>query len=501
MKKIFAVMTAAACALGAYAEGYQVNSFSAKQTGMGHVGVAMKLGAESQIFNPGALGFFDKTFEVSGAVTAISSHVKCFHNGETFNSNNKVSTPMNVSAAFRIYDNLYAGVTFYTPYGSSINWGKFWPGAVLNQSVDLKVFTVQPTVAWRPLPNLSVGAGVMIAWGSVNLNKGLVTGTSMDQLMNLQYEAARLQWNVAKLQQLAGGADPGAAPEASSFRYGHTPPASVNLKGNSALAVGFNVGAMWDINKQWTVGASYRSKMDMHVKAGNAELEYANEQAAAVLGSTLNVISNANFDASMPCPYILTAGVSYKPIPKLLLAFDAQLNGWKTYKRLDIDFSGLDAPFDQHITKDYHNAMTYHVGAQYAVTDRFDVRAGVMIDTNPCNEEYYNPETPGTTKVEPSVGLSFRPVKGLSVDVAVMYVNGARKNNMSVPYDNMLAPSYNAGVNSYNSGVEQFNQVRQQLGLPAYDAAHFEPMPASDRFTADYKLHAWIPAIGISYSF
>ena len=43
MKKLFLVLAAAAIASGAYAEGYQVNNMSAKQTGMGHVGTAMKL--------------------------------------------------------------------------------------------------------------------------------------------------------------------------------------------------------------------------------------------------------------------------------------------------------------------------------------------------------------------------------------------------------------------------------------------------------------------------
>lgn len=73
MKKTIITALAAVMAAGASAEGYQVNTFSAKQEGMGHVGVAMKLGAESQIFNPGALAFMNKTMEVSGAISAIKS--------------------------------------------------------------------------------------------------------------------------------------------------------------------------------------------------------------------------------------------------------------------------------------------------------------------------------------------------------------------------------------------------------------------------------------------
>ena len=46
----------------AMAEGYQVNTLSTKQQGMGSTGVALHLGAESQIFNPGAVAMSDKTF-------------------------------------------------------------------------------------------------------------------------------------------------------------------------------------------------------------------------------------------------------------------------------------------------------------------------------------------------------------------------------------------------------------------------------------------------------
>ena len=105
-------------AIAANAEGYQVNTFSAKQEGMGHAGVAMPLGAESQLFNPGALAFSDKTFEISGAVSAISAHATATYDGADYKTDNGISTPMNFSAAFRIFDNFYGGLTFYTPYGA-----------------------------------------------------------------------------------------------------------------------------------------------------------------------------------------------------------------------------------------------------------------------------------------------------------------------------------------------------------------------------------------------
>lgn len=58
-----ATLLAASIAVSAMAEGYQVNSLSARQNGMGHTGAALHLGAESMIFNPAGLGFLDKNLE------------------------------------------------------------------------------------------------------------------------------------------------------------------------------------------------------------------------------------------------------------------------------------------------------------------------------------------------------------------------------------------------------------------------------------------------------
>jgi long-chain fatty acid transport protein len=439
MKKFFTTMMLLAGAVSLHAEGYQVNTFSAKQTGMGHTGVAQKLGAESMIFNPAGLGYMESQVDLSGSFTAIfpTAHAT-LSDGSRYTTSNDPSTPIGIGAAFSIYPNLKAGISFYTPYGSGIDWTDNWAGSVLNQSVKLATYTLQPTISWRVNKKLSVGAGLMLTWGTVDLNKGLVSANSLNTVL------------------AASGMD---------YRFNGVTPASVNLNGKANVAVGFNVGAMYDILDNLTVGASFRSKMGMKVEAGDATVSYANEVALGLLQSRLDLLNEANFSAEMPCPYVLTMGVTYKPISKLTLAFDAQFTGWSTYKDLDINFlSEQLSAYNQHLEKNYRNSWTYHVGAQYAVTNRFDVRAGVMIDTTPVNKEYYNPETPGMTKIEPSVGLSFRPLKGFSIDVACLYVAGTGMDGASCKYKDLL--------------------LGQEVD-----------------FTADYSLHAVIPTIGLSYSF
>lgn len=446
MKKIVSSFLALCMAVTASAEGFQVNNFSARQMGMGHTGAALELGAESMLFNPGALGMSGFSLDASAGMTAIFSEASARIDGTKYVTDNKVSTPFNVSAAFRIYDNLYAGICISTPYGSSIKWGDNWAAAILNQSVDIKVFDVQPTVSWRVTPNLSVGAGLQIAWGSVNLNKGLVTDGSYNALI-------------------------GALGLPDAMRLDGITPASVNLDGHSETAVGYNLGAFWKINNKVSVGASFRSKLDMKVKKGDATVTYANEAARTVLGTALDNLNATNFAASLPCPWVTLVGVAYKPIKPLTLAFDLQINGWSDYETLDVEFDRLEG-FDQHLVKNYHTALTYHLGAQYALTHRFDLRAGLMVDCSPCDKNHYNPETPGQTRVEPTLGFSFRPVPAFSIDLSAMYVVGCGQDGATGVYEDFIGASYPA------------------LGIPAHGSIR-----------GDYRLHAFSAGIGLSYRF
>ena len=91
-----AVLTAAAVlsVLSANAEGYQINSQSARQTGMGHTGTALKLGAESMLFNPAGMSFMNSKFDISLGTIGIKSKVKFNGMGSKTETDNPMSTPI-----------------------------------------------------------------------------------------------------------------------------------------------------------------------------------------------------------------------------------------------------------------------------------------------------------------------------------------------------------------------------------------------------------------------
>ncbi len=472
MKKIIFSTLAFTTSLMMMGEGYQVNTLSVKQEGMAHTGVAQKLGAESMLFNPAGMAFMDTKADFSAGITGIFSEATAAHNGNTYTTDNDVSTPFQVSAAFSILDNLKVGVTVNTPFGSGINWGNDWPGATLSQSTTLQVFNIQPTVAYKILPNLSVGAGLMVAWGSVDLNKGLIIADSFDKVLAMNGVPAEYYLN-------------------------GTTPASINLKGSAKVAFGFNVGTMWDINDKFTIGASYKSKMGMKVEAGDATVAYANDLAKSQLSAIAN-LDGAKFSAELPAVSQLTFGVTYKPIKKLKLAFDAQLNGWGVYDNLKIDFLGdeLGSQFDQTLAKNYSDAWTFRLGAEYNLIKQLDLRAGVVIDQSPVKDNFLNPETPSMTRLLPSVGLSYRPIKNLSIDLAFTYVEGfAREGSCS--YTDLLAAQV------YQTAYQTALGYGMTPDLAAAAAGQaVAPFGGVEKtFNAKYDIKAFIPAIGLSYSF
>ena len=164
MKKILLALAAAGMTAGAFAEGYQVNNFSARQAGMANVGTAMKLGSESIYFNPAAAAFQESKFDISLGATGILSSVTAstlptadngYKSDLQETSDNKMSTPLHMYINYKPSKRWSVGLGFYTPNGSSMNWGSNWSGAHLIQDINLAAYTIQPTVSFKICDRLS----------------------------------------------------------------------------------------------------------------------------------------------------------------------------------------------------------------------------------------------------------------------------------------------------------------------------------------------------------
>ena len=457
MKKIILLLAACVGFGSVFAEGYQVNVLSTKQTGMGHVGTGMKLGAESMHFNPAGLAFLKSTFDFSAGVSFINSNVKYKNGDYVAETNNSVSTPLYVYAGFKIYDNFSAGISFTTPYGSSLDWGKNWKGANLIQDIALKSYVIQPTFAYKITDRLSIGAGLNLAIGQVQLSRAMM---SADEFQLLGGMVGKLPTLPNEDKQMVTG---------MISKLNGSVPVSATLDGKTKVRAGFNVGVMYDVCDKVTLGLSYRSKLLMKVEEGEAMVDYASLQVEQLFGAlskvtggkvTIPPLNEGTFKAELPLPSNLSFGVSYRPTERWDVAFDLQYVGWYAYDSLNVVFTpNVLNGYTIKAEKNYKNTVIARIGAQYKTTERLDIRAGIYFDQSPIRSDNYNPETPGMNKLGTSLGLSFAPLKRLQIDLAFLYIHGIDRNgsyrlkNMITNVDETFEGKYSSNAFTASLGV------------------------------------------------
>lgn len=419
MKKFIAIAFLSMTTVYASAEGYQVNAQSTKQSGMGHVGAAMKLGAESMHFNPAGLSFMTNSIDLSVGMSATFSNVKYTEGNYTHKADNAPATPMFLYAGFKINEKLSAGISVTTPYGSGLNWGQNWNGAYLVQDINMKSFSFQPTVSYRVCDRVSIGAGMMVMMGNFSMSRALLPAGAFNALEPFAQMVPGLGDMVNKYKDVAA--------------------VSTMLSGDADIKLGYNLGLMYDINDKFTLGVSYRSKVAMRVSEGKATLDYVDETGLKNTLGKLNEIlvaagkgpigipplDKGTFNAELPLPSNWNVGLTYKANERLLLSGEVQFVGWGAYKELNVQFSEeVLGGYNIQADKKYMNTRIYRIGGQYAATNRLDVRLGAYYDESPVRSEYLNPETPSMNKLGLTTGLSFRPIDRLSVDFAFSYVTG-----------------------------------------------------------------------------
>ena len=391
-------------ASAASASGFQVNLGGQKNIGMGGVGVGLSLDQAAMFYNPGALAMVRENGVQVGVNAALArSSFRSGDGGDQRQLDNKLVTPFNFYAGFGPKDAKYKfGVAVYTPYGSTLKYADGWEGRYALTEITLESVYVQPTASYAITPTLSVGAGLMIlAYGSVNLQKDLPLPTGT----------------------------------------GH-----VVLDGKTKTQFGYNAGIFFKPSDKLGVGVSYRSKIDATVS--NGSVTYSGLPTGASAPSINRSFTATNFTATLPLPAVANVGIGITPTEKLTIGLDASLTFWSAYRTLDFGFSGNNGnaaatavagentdgrvgnttvngvtTFNTSSTSKryYQDALTFRIGGQYKVTDKFTARLGAAYDFSAVKDGYVGPETPDADRLQLSTGLSYQATEHFSVDASFLF--------------------------------------------------------------------------------
>lgn len=386
------------------AQGFQVNLQGQKQQGMGGAGTAFLQDASALFFNPGGASFVNGN-QINLGVTPTFAR-GAFMDDKTHvisRTNSPVSTPFAAYGMFELKDSskLKLGLAVYTPFGSAVQWEDQWTGRFALTRLELRAIFIQPTVSYQITKKLGLGVGFVYATGKVNLQKDI-------PLID------------------------------ANGNYGHA-----ELSGK-AQGYGFNAGVYFKPLEKFSIGLTYRSKVNMAVNDGQANFDVPESVSAN--------FPDGKFKSKLPLPSVTTLGLAYKASSKLDFALDINYVGWKAYDTLSFDYEiNTTSLIDTKSARMYKNTFAFRGGAQYKVTEKFAARLGLAYGITPVQDGYVTPETPDANRVNYTAGIGYQIGKHLKLDASFLFTHLKRtdtnlETNLSGTFKtNVCAPGISIG--------------------------------------------------------
>jgi long-chain fatty acid transport protein len=268
----------------------------------------------------------------------------------------------------------WLGLGVSAPFGLSDRYKAGWFGRYDSTKSLLKTIDVAPTAAYRINDYLSIGAG-----------------------LDVQYAKAKLE-NMIPNPLTAGGPTPATD---GAFR---------------AVAddwsVGFNVGLLVSPRSDTRIGLHYRSAIT-HDMTGESTISGLTGPLAG-FNATTGVSSELNL------PDIAALAVAYDLTPDLTLLAQTLWFGWSRLQEIRLKFANGSA--DSVTPENYKDTWAAAVGAEYAVSPAWRVRAGFQYDETPSVTGSRDTRVPDGSRYWLSAGASYAVTKNMDVDLSVAHV-------------------------------------------------------------------------------
>jgi long-chain fatty acid transport protein len=376
--RIALFVAAALAPVTVHAGGFELYEHSPRAVGTAGAQSAQADDPSAIFYNPAGLTM-QRGFGLLGGVNIIHPEIQTKVGMQTFESPSTAVAPT-VFIAQRIGPHFAVGIGLFSQFALDIDWGRDkFPGRFIGTSIQLITATVNPTVAIRPIPRLSIGFGVDIAPSSAEIRRNLSFGGPEGEL--------------------------------------HF--------GASAVGVGGNIGVLVQAikNDYLNIGVSYRSAMDLDFN-GHASLSVPPELFSRVYPTGPHLLDATT---TVTLPHNFTFALATRPTPHLSITTDVHLTLWSALDRLQLTITDPKAPAgtkpqQQALPLQWTNAVTVRLAAEYRLlAERLALRLGFGWDQTPVPTNTLSPLAPDADRWLVSAGIGWRQ-GGLGIDAGYMAV-------------------------------------------------------------------------------
>jgi len=281
--------------------------------------------------------------------------------------------PPNVYATYQVNDKVWAGIGVFSRFGLGVDYPDGWNGRYNVREVTIQSLDINPSVAYKVNDQLSLAAGLRAEWFDFDLKSAIPTGTPFVD-----------------------------------------PDLDFHMKGDS-WGIGYNLGAYYKATESVSIGLAYDSEIKQDVSG-----TYSLPTPMATL--------SGNGNGDITTPGIIRLGTSVQATEKLLVNAGVVYTLWSAYDELGINFSpalppGADGiPVNESVTeKNWHDAFRWQLGAEYALNEEWDLRAGYTHDRTPIPDDRVDYLVPSNNRNLFSLGVGYEK-DNFFADVSYTYL-------------------------------------------------------------------------------
>ena len=219
------------------------------------------------------------------------------------------------------------------------------------------------------------------------------------------------------------------------------------------FAFSVQAGLYYEINSQWSFGFSYTSEQDTDPYTWNSFFTNPN-----ILSGPQAFGSPREIAIDLDQPELWTAGVGFRPSPRLKLAFDVK---WVGYSGTDgIGGTGGINAQQVLVSIGWDDIYAYMFGLEYEANPKLRWRFGLNFNDSPIREEVTinSGGTPSVFEEHYTIGLSFAVTPKFDIDLGAYYTPENDKTGPFINGNNQPIPNTSVTLtNSIIAGLIGFS--------------------------------------------
>lgn len=396
----------------AFAGGLSFPEQGAKATGMANAFAGQADDPSAIFYNPAGITQLPGTQVMFGtSIVYLDTTFRSSTSGESTQLQDQfpLLPHFYITHRFQKWDErLSLGLGVYTPFGLVVDWPDNWQGRFDSINAKFRATIINPTIAYRVTPDLSVAAGFRYA----------NTSAEFQQKFSIP-----------------------------AFGIGESKARAYDATANP---IGWNVGLLYKLPERYatSIGLQFRSELQAKLN-GSAEFS----------GPASAFFANTSVHSNFTMPPQLVLGVSTKIIPRWTFNADVEWEGWSTVGTIPLHFTTTSSsPVNQQLLDKagctnqqsapqagcrlWKNSYVVRIGAEYAATDRLALRGGFFYDQSPIPDNTFDANIPNADIYAVTAGLGYKwDTRTLDIAYLIGFFEKRSIDNSTLDPNNQAGPT------------------------------------------------------------